>query len=72
MHSHDKETVGPSVMVPGILPKFHNKEMAPAVCTGLCSCNGRLYDVRYGKVRVGSFQLCFSRSVFSTQESGEK
>ena len=27
-HSHDKETVGPSAMVPGIPPDFHNKERA--------------------------------------------
>ena len=59
-------------MVPGILPESHNKEMAPAVFTDLGSCNCRLYDVRYEKVRVESFQLYFSRLVFSTQESGEK
>lgn len=31
IHSHDKETVGPSAMVPGIPPDFHDKERAPAV-----------------------------------------
>lgn len=50
IHLHDKETVGPSVMVPGIPPEFRNKELAPAVCTGLGDCNRKLYDVRYERL----------------------
>ena len=57
IHSHDKETVGPSAMVPGIPPDFHDKELASAVCKSLGNCVCGLYDVRYDKMWVGSYQL---------------